>query len=185
MFQDTLIQLQRLTPIQLVHAVKNYRYEVGEKSLAKQHMKFLQQLQKGSETLIRRPVTPLPDTETPSTPVKSSTPQPSGEEKQTPKQDSPATPHNLEPEVDPGVDRNKLLLDQAMMLPFSLPTSTDMLISYGSGIGGVNREQARRYIPTIPTEVLAKLNLDGDGETGRARQGSVSTVAKTWRNGDF
>ena len=188
---DTLMQLQRLSPMQLIHAVKNYRYEVGEKSLPKAHMKFLQQLQKGSETLIRQPVTPLPDTGTPSTPIKSSTPQPGGKagSNGTPvaakaqQEMSPASQLNIEPDTDRTADRNRLLLDQSLMLPFSLPTSTDMLITYGAGIGGVNRERARKYIPTVPTEVLAKLNLDGDGELpSGGRKGSVSTVAKGWRS---
>lgn len=187
---DTLMQLQRLSPMQLLHAVKNYRYEVGEKALPKAHLKFLQQLQKGSETLIRQPVTPISDT-TPSTPTKSSIPQPApGDAKSettntpTAKQNpqSPSSQLHIEPDTDPP-DRNRLLLDQSLMLPFSLPTSTDMLITYGAGIGGVNRERARKYIPTVPTEVLAKLNLDGDdGAGGRARESSVSTVAKDWRS---
>lgn len=187
---ETLMQLQRLTPMQLIHAVKNYRYEVGEKSLPKAHMKFLQQLQKGSETLIRQPVTPVVDTG-PSTPTKSSTTHlpavdttkgstTSPITKQTPQ--SPLSPSTIEPDTDPP-DRNRLLLDQSLMLPFSLPTSTDMLITYGAGIGGVNRERARKYIPTVPTEVLAKLNLDGDSGSGsRPRGGSVSTLTKDWRS---
>jgi len=188
---DTLMQLQRLSPMQLIHAVKNYRYEVGEKSLPKAHMKFLQQLQKGSETLIRRPVTPLPDTDTPSTPVKSTTPQPDSKAQyngtstgaKAQKDTSPASQLNIEPDIDFPAERNRLLLDQSLMLPFSLPTSTDMLITFGAGIGGVNRERARKYIPTVPTEVLAKLNLDGDGDLqARGREGSVSTVAKGWRS---
>lgn len=191
---ETLMQLQRLSPMQLLHAVKNYRYEVGEKGLPKAHMKFLQQLQKGSETLIRQPITPIADT-SPSTPTKSPTPQPEAGEpknesakspttttKQTP-QPPPPSQLNIEPDTDPPMERNRLLLDQSLMLPFSLPTSTDMLITYGAGIGGVNRERARKYIPTVPTEVLAKLNLDGDGTpVGHAQKGSVGTVGKDWRS---
>ncbi len=71
------------------------------------------------------------------------------------------------------------------MPPFSLPTSTDMLITYGAGIGGTNRERARKYIPTVPTEVLARLNLAGEAEAqagfeaplGSARSGRFSDVA--------
>ncbi|KAK5088764.1 hypothetical protein LTR05_002986 [Lithohypha guttulata] len=186
---ETLMQLQRLSPMQLIHAVKNYRYEVGEKGLPKAHMKFLQQLQRGSETLIRRPLTPLPDTDTPNTPIKSSTPQASVRNsietpdtvtsKTEPSAQTPTSQTNIESDTDPPIERNRLLLDQSLMLPFSLPTSTDMLITYGAGIGGTNRERARKYIPTVPTEVLAKLNLDGDTPRGR---GSVSTVARGWRS---
>ena len=205
---DTLMQLQRLSPMQLVHAVKNYRYEVGEKPLPKAHMRFLQQLQKGSETIIRRPVTPLPDTDTPSTPItKPGTPVPPEPASKTDTNTTPTSPTKTnsksKPEAqqaappiattlppqplddldpDPSA-RTRLTLDQSLMLPFSLPTSTDMLITYGAGIGGTNRERARKYIPTVPTEVLAKLNLDGDASRPRDREGSVNTVAQDWRGG--
>jgi hypothetical protein len=50
-----------------------------------------------------------------------------------------------------------LLLDPALMLPFTLPSATDMLVSYGAGFGGMNREREHKYIPTLPPEFLAKL----------------------------
>ncbi len=61
-----------------------------------------------------------------------------------------------------------------------------MLITYGAGIGGTNRERARKYIPTVPTEVLSKLNLDGGEGEGLGRKmssGTVGTTAQGWRNG--
>lgn len=191
----TLVQLQRLTPTQLIHAVKNYRFEVSEKSLPKPHMKFLQQLQKGSETLIRRPVTPIPDIPAPGTPV----PTPAQPVSSTngnptppvpilpPQSPAPSISTPIEPDTDPPFNKNRLTLDQSLMLPFSLPTSTDMLITFGAGIGGANKERARKYIPTVPTEVLAKLNLDGEATGGatRGRNGSVGTLAKDWRNGGY
>ncbi len=50
-------------------------------------------------------------------------------------------------------------MDPALMLPFSLPTSTDMLVKFGAGFGGVNRERERKYLPSVPPEFLAKLDL--------------------------
>ena len=70
-----------------------------------------------------------------------------------------------------------LLLDPSLMLPFSLPTSTDMLISYGAGFGGLNRERERKYIPTVPAEFLAKLDLSG----GRAQS---TYEERDWENED-
>ena len=58
------------------------------------------------------------------------------------------------------------LMNPAALLPFSLPTSTDMLVTYGAGFGGVNRERARRYIPTIPPDFFNKLDPTGQG-TGK------------------
>ena len=176
----TLTQLQRLSPTQLIHAVKTYRPEVGERGLPKAHMKFLVQLQKGQESLIRRPLTPAQVDPTPSasgtaTPVPNkldaaATPSQNGTEispntptsaavptskNQTLAPPAPSIPLPMEPDSDPPGNRNQITIDPSLMLPFSLPTSTDMLITYGAGIGGTNRERARKYIPTVPTEVLS------------------------------
>jgi hypothetical protein len=71
---------------------------------------------------------------------------------------------------DPGSDYEDtpehLLLDPSLMLPFSLPTSTDMLVSYGAGFGGLNKERERKYLPTVPPEFLAKLDLSGNKNGG-------------------
>ncbi|KAL9623543.1 MAG: hypothetical protein Q9160_002224 [Pyrenula sp. 1 TL-2023] len=168
----TLLQLQRLSPTQLIHAAKNYRLEVGEKGLPKSAMKYLVQLQKGQETLIKGPVSPIatpgandsPSLEAGTTDAAALSPAGNGST-------SPKTPpatlsksHAATPSQDTShsVPSDNLILDPSLMLPFSLPTSTDMLITYGAGIGGMNRERERKYIPTVPTEVLAKLGLDGD-----------------------
>lgn len=184
----TLVQLQRLTPTQLIHAVKDYRAEVGEKSLPKAHMKFLVQLQRGEQSLIKRPLTPMVDTPEPgmATPTRQNGAPVTVDKSPVTPQDAaaPSTSSPVEQDTDPPLNRNALTLDQSLMLPFSLPTSTDMLITYGAGIGGVNRERARKYIPTVPTEVLSKLNLDGEGV--RRRGGSIGTIGTTgqgWRSG--
>jgi hypothetical protein len=231
---NTLIQLQRLTPAQLIHAVKNYRYEVGEKSMAKQHMKWLQGLLKGQNTLIARPLTPVrseantptPEAQNqngkPATPARKSadgraqpdasaaTPTSATTSNATPTTPSNPTPTTPAPSVtiDPpphsadatspapsttDLAPSTLLLDQSAMLPFYLPTSTDMLITYGAGIGGVDRERARKYVPTVPTDVLSRLE-DGAGvsspgpKKGRGRGdsvgtvGTVATIAGGWRS---
>lgn len=229
----TLMQLQRLSPAQLIHAVKSYRPEVGEKSLAKAHMKFLVQLQKGQESLIRTPLTPVvvvaadsagttnpnnatspqngsaaaaePAKTTPSRPSTSTT-HPSSSNQNQPQPQPQTNPHDPDPESPNSLsaqtrNRDQIRIDPSLMLPFSLPTSTDMLITYGAGIGGVNRERARKYIPTVPTEMLSKLNLDGGGGgsnsyggsaggsgsglEGRGRSGTTGTMGTVggWRNG--
>ena len=226
----TLVQLQKLTPAMLIHAAKQYRLEVGEKSLPKKHMKFLMGLQKGQETLISKVVTPVrseagtpvPEKQlqqqnggaerprTPNSPLKvqtgnaeAKTPERKSMENRTPTSatltnPTPSTPApsiTFDPSSNPdgtGIagspNKNALMLDPSLMLPFSLPTSTDMLISYGAGIGGTNRERARKYIPTIPYEILGKLAVEGSGDDDQRarRKGSVGTVGTTagaWRGG--
>ncbi|KAF4628603.1 hypothetical protein G7Y89_g9552 [Cudoniella acicularis] len=173
----TLQQLTRLTTQQLVHAVKHYRPEVGEKGLPKSAMKYLINLQKEAQLRKERQRNAAASPST--TPVKKSA---NGQAHNTPESnEKPIAPKATPPEELPVEDDDDapehLLLDPALMLPFSLPTSTDMLISYGAGFGGLNRERERKYIPTVPPEFLAKLDLSG----GRARS---TFEERDWENED-
>ncbi|KAJ5550968.1 hypothetical protein N7461_005666 [Penicillium sp. DV-2018c] len=172
----TLLQLQQLTPAQLLHAVKSYRPEVGEKGLTKQAMKFLLGMQQDPEILYRRQQEIQEEKakaaagrghETtadgrPKTPVKEqpSEAATSPEGVLSPGSAVPSRPTSMIASRNherPG-DGNSIFLDPTLFLPFSLPTSTDMLISYGAGFGGTNRERARKYIPTVPPEVLSRFD---------------------------
>ncbi|KAH8695534.1 DIL and ankyrin domain protein [Talaromyces proteolyticus] len=199
----TLLQLQQLTPTQLLQAVKSYRAEVGEKGLTKSAMKFLLSLQHDPDLLYREhmklqqpdaipPATadnrnslPPPPSAVPSS--SSSSPPPSTPQHSTPNPVPEPPPTKVPPEnnyhndnISPSTPRNSALhqspilvpspnfhhstgpetylLDPSMTLPFYLPTSTDMLISYGAGFGGTNKERARKYVPTVPTEVLSRFD---------------------------
>jgi hypothetical protein len=151
----TLQQLPRLSPQQLLHAAKYYRPEVGEKGLPKSASKYIMHLQKAAaerKAARARSPNPQPAPEsTPTTPVR-----PTHQQGTSP---SPAPPGFAEEEKEDAPD--DLLLDPSYMLPFTLPTSTDMLITYGAGFGGMNKERERKYIPTVPPEFLAKLDLNG------------------------
>jgi hypothetical protein len=170
----TLQQLKALTPQQLIHAATHYRPEVGEKGLPKSAMKYLLAIER--EAAIRRdrqksvagtssprPRTANTDNSAPSTPVKKTngraeqdTPSSAGVSR-TPSTNADDSYLDEDDEAaEPG-----LLIDPALMLPFTLPSVTDMLVSYGAGFGGINRERERKYIPTIPPEFLAKLEVSG------------------------
>ncbi|KOS23455.1 Dilute domain-containing protein [Escovopsis weberi] len=161
----TLQQLKRLAPQQLIHSAAHYRPEVGEKGLPKSALKYLLAIQK--EAAIKRDkrrsraASPLPPQDSaPSTPVHS---YPSSFALGTPGSLHPSTPSVPEDNDSDGEEElpENLLMDPAFMLPFSLPTVTDMLVSYGAGFGGVNRERERKYIPTIPPEFLERLEVSG------------------------
>jgi hypothetical protein len=164
----TLQQLKRLTAQQLIHAATHYRAEVGEKRLPKSAMKYLLAIQKeAAEKRDRRrsrAASPLPKTgqdSAPSTPVRQAplnfngleTP---GSVQSTPNTNAAGGQSGDEEDAPPN-----LLMDPALMLPFTLPSVTDMLISYGAGFGGLNRERERKYIPTVPPEFLDKLEVSG------------------------
>ncbi|KKA31196.1 hypothetical protein TD95_000793 [Thielaviopsis punctulata] len=172
---DTLQQLRRLTPQQLIHAVQHYRPEVGEKGLPKSAFDYLEAIQKEaaqkrerrksamSLALSMHSVHSIPGT--PGTPGKPPMGSNSVWGASIPEHTSvPGTPvvgSSGEADNDSSDDDapQNLLLDSAMMLPFTLPSSTDMLVSYGAGFGGLNRERERKYIPTVPPEFLAKLEV--------------------------
>ncbi|KAF1916143.1 hypothetical protein BDU57DRAFT_516060 [Ampelomyces quisqualis] len=160
----TLQQLTRLSPLQLLHTAKYYRPEVGEKGLPKSASKYIVHLQKAAaDRKIARARSPNPQQKpldsAPITPVK-----PTSQNVSSPSP-APSRPSEEDEKDEPP---DELLLDPSYMLPFSLPTSTDMLISYGAGFGGVNRERERKYIPTVPPEFLAKLDLGSGNKNGGA-----------------
>ncbi|CCX32256.1 DIL domain-containing protein [Pyronema domesticum] len=144
-------QMPRLTSQQIHHSVKNYRPEVGEKMLSKEATKFLvgltldffEKKHKRRSTAVSIPSTPI-----------------------SWKDKAPTSPKSPESMGDDDDAPSDLLMDQNMMLPFQLPTSTDMLVSYGAGIGGMNVERARKFWPSVPPEFLTRLDFSGGGGGG-------------------
>ncbi|KAI5466997.1 hypothetical protein BGZ63DRAFT_410089 [Mariannaea sp. PMI_226] len=164
----TLQQLKRLSPQQLIHAANHYRPEVGEKGLPKSAMKYLINLQK--EVALKRDrrrsgrASPLPKSGQDSSPVTPVKGRSNGTGLETPgSNQTVSSPPQHESDEDDTPEH--LLLDPAFMLPFTLPSVTDMLVSYGAGFGGLNRERERKYIPTVPPEFLEKLEVSG-GQKG-------------------
>lgn len=177
---STLQQLTRLTPTQLIHAAKYYRAEVGENMLPKSGMKYLAALQeeiaerKATEKAAKRDSkstlsTPNLPQGSPTTPTRGTTPDPS-------MSSGTRTPRDDEKGDDDVPDH--LFLDPAYVLPFTLPTSTDMLVSYGAGFGGKNRERERKYIPTVPPEFLTKLDFSNGSQKSSLYEG------KSWDTAD-
>ncbi|ODQ66266.1 hypothetical protein NADFUDRAFT_5524, partial [Nadsonia fulvescens var. elongata DSM 6958] len=50
------------------------------------------------------------------------------------------------------------LLDCSQVLTLQLPTMKQMIVSWGAGLGGVNKYHARRYEPILPVDFLDKLD---------------------------
>jgi hypothetical protein len=159
----TLQQLKSLSPQQLIHAATHYRPEVGEKGLPKSAMKYLVAIQK--EAALRRErnrsAAAAAAASPPPTPGKAS-----NGAAVSPTTPTPTTATEVLEEEDEDEAPANLLLDPALMLPFTLPSVTDMLVSYGAGFGGVNRERERKYIPTIPAEFLDRFEAGAGGQGG-------------------
>lgn len=172
--KSTLQQLPRLTPEQLLHATKNYRPEVGEKGLAKENYKYLvglnTELMEKRQRRISRPTAP------PNNNVATSSPtQPPKTQTSVGAIDA-ATTTITEDDREDDMPEN-LLFDPALMLPFSLPTSTDMLVTFGAGIGGMNRERERKYWPSVPPEFMNKLDFASNGLTGAGHARHLSLAS--------
>lgn len=170
--ENTIKQMTLLTPHQLLHSTGHYRYEKEEKTLPKVARKRLVALQSEAQERweeMRRDRNRAAKRQS----------QPPPESPQSPQNGAPsldkAGGHALsgmastdesngaleaEEEEPPS---QRLLMDPAHMLQFSLPTTVDMRLSYGAGYGGVNKERERRYIPMVPPEFLAKLDVSGGG----------------------
>jgi hypothetical protein len=155
--ETTIQQLPTLSTMQLLHAVKFYRAEVGEKTLSKAAIKSVQEI----KIRINRAAAAAEQESA----ADSQHGQPPG---------MPQTPmtnngHHRVDEDDPP-ERN--LLNPALLLPFHLPTSTDMLVSYGAGFGGMDKERERRYVPSVPPEFLTKLDPNGGQGTRDLYEGA-------------
>ena len=158
----TLLQLPNMSTKQLLHAVKHYRAEVGEKTLNKATLKYIQEVKSRPKRLSTQPPPTPSGAAIPSTPTDGS----NANGKSTPQ--PPATP-----QADDDYDLPESnLLNPALLLPFHLPTSTDMLISYGAGFGGMNKERERRYFPSVPPEFLAKLEPNGKQKSNSLYEGA-------------
>jgi len=142
--ETTIQQLPTLSTMQLLHAVKYYRAEVGEKTLSKAAIKSVQEI----KIRINKAAVDAAESA-----AASDSQNPPG----TPQ--TPGIMNNGHRDEDDPPERN--LLNPALLLPFHLPTSTDMLVSYGAGFGGMNKERERRYIPSVPPEFLTKLDPNG------------------------
>ena len=166
--ENTINQMTRLTPNQLLHSTGHYRYEKEERTLPKTARKRLvtlqsesqkrwEQMRREREKALKRQSQPPPliPSQNGSQPL----------DKIGGHALSTSSPEELNGEMQPEEEEppsERLLMDPAHMLQFSLPTTVDMRLSYGAGYGGVNRERERRYIPTVPPEFLSKLDLSGN-----------------------
>ena len=153
--EHTLGQMTRLSPQQLLRSSNNYRCEVGEKGLQKPIRKRLQAMDlelKGRIDQTRRGKRSAEQTPPPTPTTKDGA------------MSSPVSAHHangIDVRDEDEIESDQLLLDPAHMLQFSLPTSVDLRLSYGGGYGGRDRERERKYIPTLPPEILAKLDPAG------------------------
>lgn len=156
--ETTLQQLPNLSIKQLLHAVKHYRAEVGEKSLTRPALRHIEEVKsrpKSLHTSMQRGTgKDLPPT--PTTPGAQQVLHQNG--------GSPLPPGTPTYDNEEEIPESNLL-NAALLLPFHLPTSTDMLISYGSGFGGMNKERERRYIPSVPPEFFEKLDPGGSRQS--------------------
>ena len=178
--ENTLKQFTRLSPQQLLHSSSNYRYEKEEKVLPKIARKRLMDLQIASKKRVEKA---RRDRDSMSHAINTAmAPPKTPSQKGDPADDSALSASSVNHnETFNGIDQTEeeepisdsLLMDPAYMLQFHLPTTVDMRISYGAGYGGLNREREIKYIPTVPQEFLAKLDISGNGNTFERKEWNI------------
>ena len=180
-FRRTVKALDLLTPAQLLSAATNYRAEVGEHALPKKFKEILKTMEMEKDEARRKArarqslssATRATSSPPPASPAKpnaprASTPQP------TPLPPAPppsSPPPNEDDDIPPPTT---LFLPSNALLPFALPTTIEMIMTYGAGIGGSQRE---KYIPTLPPEFMEKL------DSAVAKKGPsipLGGIGKTW-----
>lgn len=70
------------------------------------------------------------------------------------------TPSHISEDED---EEPELYLDASAVLPFVIPTLTEMIVTWGAGLGGTQKKRAKKYEPSLPTEFLDTLDLAGGG----------------------
>lgn len=180
--ENMLKQFTRLTLQQLLHSSANYRYEKEEKSFPKMARKRLVTLQTEKNKRwekVRQERALVSNDQNRRTSMRNSVLESDNNGTLLQEPLSPLAIHakggdgmNQSEEEDPMSE--SLLMEPAHMLQFSLPTTIDMRLSYGAGMGGMNRERERKYIPTIPQEFLAKLDLGTNGSPINRRRWDTS-----------
>ena len=171
-FRRTIKALDLLTPAQLLSAATNYRAEVGEHALPKTFKEILKTMELEKEDARRKARARIPLTS--SSEATSSTPPASPVKPPTPRSATPQPPKSPANEEDDIPTPTTLLLSSNTLLPFALPTTTEMITSYGSGIGGTQRE---KYTPTLPPEFMEKL----DAVTSKAGASvPLGGIGRTW-----
>lgn len=164
MLITTVHQLPRLTPEQLLHSANRYRLEIGEKGLSKSAKATLfKMMQEYHDARARRPGSSPRSKRAKNHTQDSSSPdsvRANGRALSGRGDDSSAAENDDDSEEEGGASR-KLLMDPALMLPFSLPTSGEMFIQYGSQRSRSSASELRKYTPTVPPEFLARLDQRG------------------------
>lgn len=181
--ENTLKQFTKLSPQQLLHSSGNYRYEKEEKglpkiarkrlmSLAAEKKKHLDKMRRDREARTQQLAQGPPEQN-----QKFKKEERSPDLLQGPLSSLPAAAGTYDSSQAEEEDymSESLVMDTSHMLQFSLPTTVDMRLSYGAGYGGMNRERERKYIPTIPQEFLAKLDLSGNGSFVERQDWDIST----------
>lgn len=71
-------------------------------------------------------------------------------------------------------NKGDVYLDASLVLPFTIPTLREMIVSYGAGLGGTNIKRARRYEPTLPNEFLDQ--FETENEENAATNNTVNPI---------
>lgn len=164
---DLMSKVHLLSTQQLTHTAKGYRAEsVGERMPPKKVLRQIDSLRTADEQKRKSIVSTA-------SPVKEDKLEPDTNETR-PSTDQPSTP--IDPVSDELHTPTGLMLQEDFLLPFSLPTTAELINSYGIGNGHsrVERGRAAKFSPEVPDAFWE--HLESLGLTQTASQGEVVTT---------
>ena len=134
--------------------------------------------EKGEKAVVKEPSSsplpaPAPTTEpvAPTTSHTKTNSETAAELADTPVQVRPSSTVVAAPTRDTFLDgednKPELFLDASAVLPFVIPTLTEMIVTWGAGLGGTQASRAKKYEPSLPTEFIDKLDMAPAGTGGR------------------
>ncbi|EMR10654.1 hypothetical protein PNEG_01353 [Pneumocystis murina B123] len=148
--ETTVDTLNLLTSTQLLYIVKNYKLEIDENKIGKEIIQYLSRKEEKDKDIKKESIQ---DSENYFTNDTFDNPKP--------------------PSFDKGKFRSSnLLMNVDLMLPFILPTGTDLLASYGSKIIKVDKKKKRCFIPVIPSDFMDLLKTKVDHGNKKEQTGT-------------
>ncbi|CAG8569192.1 12957_t:CDS:2, partial [Acaulospora morrowiae] len=137
---QTTKELNLINPAQLKRVSKNYRYEVNEPRITEECQQYILQLEEDTERRKKRYSTES---------IRSDRSDASSIIFLTV---SPSLPPCAGPNWEDDDDLMEMK-DSELLLPFAIPTSTEMLANYGG------KEKGSEFIPLVPDEWMEKLDV--------------------------
>ncbi|KTW25662.1 hypothetical protein T552_03522 [Pneumocystis carinii B80] len=165
--ETTVDALNLLTSTQLLYIAKNYKLEIDENKIGKEIIQYLSKKEEKDKNIKKKHIQ---DSENCSTDDTFDNPKPLPFDKEK-------------------LKSSNLLMNVELMLPFILPTGTDLLASYGSKIIKVDEKKKKCFIPVIPSDFMdllkTKIGHNNEKEQIETNNEELNNEVQSTKDHDF